>query len=49
MDSQGNLLEVQELFPDLVKLNHEHPMVEGEGEGEKKRKRKRKEREQMEV
>lgn len=47
MDSQGNLLEVQELFPDLVKLNHEHPMVEGEGEGEKKRKRK--EREQMEV
>ncbi len=39
----------QELFPDLVRQNCGHPMVEGGGEGERMRKRRRKEKEPMEA
>lgn len=38
----------QEQFPDMVRQNCGHLVVEGEGEGEMRRKRRRKERVQME-
>lgn len=41
-DSRGNLPVSQELFPDSVRMIHEHPVVKGEGEGERRRKRKEK-------
>lgn len=42
-DSQGSLPASQELFPDSVRMNHEHPAVKGGGEGGRKRRRREKE------
>lgn len=39
----------QERFPDLVRQNCGHPVVEGEDEGERRRKRRRKVKELMEA
>lgn len=43
VDSQGNLPVSLELFPDLVRMIHEHPVVKGGGEGERRRTGKEKE------